>query len=201
MPFWSTPLNAREDVINDPKRKFRFIVTFTGITPGEGSTGAALWYAKTAAKPSFTIAATEHKYLNHTFYYPGAVTWNEVAITLVDPMDPDMTSALAQIVKAGGYEPPADQTARNTMTKSSAVKALGQVQISQIDHLGDPIETWTLFNAFISDLKFGDLAYGDDELVEITVTLKYDWAKIDADGKTAFTGPLEGGSEVGGEGP
>jgi hypothetical protein len=32
-------------------------------------------------------------------------------------------------------------------------------------------------NAFVQDVKFGDsLAYGDDELVELSLTMKYDWA-------------------------
>ena len=65
MPFWSTNFGQNK-TLKDPKRNHRFIVEFGGVaaTPG----GAVAWYAKTAAKPSFTIAENEHKYLNHTFY-------------------------------------------------------------------------------------------------------------------------------------
>jgi len=196
MPFWASDFSSTDTAITEPKRKFRFLVRFTGITGGSTGDSTALWYAKTAAKPSFTIAATEHKYLNHTFYYPGAVTWNEVAITLVDPLEPDVAGKLSQIVKAAGYVPPGTADDRSTMTKGKAAQALGQVSITQIDHTGTKeLETWTLFNAWISDVKYGDLAYGDDELVELTVTLKYDWAKIqDSAGKTAFEGPLQAGT-------
>ena len=104
MPFWST--NFGEDTnLKDPKRQFRFTVSITGINSDNG--GPLLWYAKSVTKPTFTVAEAEHKYLNHTFYYPGAVTWNECDIKMVDPAgDPDAAATLAAIVQASGYKPP-----------------------------------------------------------------------------------------------
>ena len=174
MAFWSKNF-ADKPLLNDPKRKFRFKVTFNGIK----SDGGVLWYAKTATKPSFQIASTEHKYLNHTFYYPGAVTWQDVTITLVDPTNPDMAASLAGIIEAGGYRPPAKPDDYTTMTKASAVSSLGTVTVTQIDHEGKELETWTLWNAFITELKFGDLEYGADDLTELSVTMKYDWAQLE----------------------
>ena len=65
------------------------------------------------------------------------------------------------------------------MATPQAAGALGSVIITQIDHEGKPLETWTLWNSFISDIKYGDLAYGDDALTETTVTLRYDWARVE----------------------
>ena len=65
------------------------------------------------------------------------------------------------------------------MSEASAAGALGSVMITQIDAEGNPLETWTLWNAFIVNLKFGDLAYGEDDLTELTVDLKYDWASVE----------------------
>jgi len=96
MPFWSTDFRA-DTTLKDPKRKFRFTVSFTGIQAAQG--GAVLWYAKTVSKPSFQIASSEHKYLNHTFYYPGSVTWQDITLTLVDPVEPDMAATLSDIVR------------------------------------------------------------------------------------------------------
>ena len=176
MPFWSE--NHGENAsLKDPKRNFRFKIEFQGI---QGAQGPMLWFAKTVAKPSFAIASAEHKYLNHTFYYPGSVTWNDITITMVDPSDPDMAATMSAIVEGGGYKPPTDATSLQTMSKASAVNALGNVIITQLDSQGAPLETWTLWNAFITDLKFGDsLAYGDDNLTELSVTLKYDWARVE----------------------
>ena len=177
MPFWSENFANNPDM-KDPKRNFRFIVECGGInaTPG----GAVAWYAKTAAKPSFAIANAEHKYLNHTFYYPGSVTWNPITIVMVDPVNPDMSATFSDIITQGGYAPPTDTTALGTTSKAKAAVALGAVTVTQIDSNGNPLETWTLWNPFIEDIKYGDtLAYGDDNLTEVSVTLRYDWARIE----------------------
>ena len=126
MPFWSTNFGENTD-LKDPKRNFRFTVEFTGIQAAQG--GATLWYAKSVAKPSFTISTSEHVYLNHKFFYPGAVTWNDITVNLVDPADPDITATLSDIVIQSGYSPPTDATAQNmnSMSKAKAAGALGTV--------------------------------------------------------------------------
>jgi len=182
MAFWSDNF-AGETELKDPKRKFRFRVEFGGIQGG-ATGGQTLWYAKTATKPSFQINSAEHKYLNHTFYYPGSVTWQEVTVTMVDPTDPDMAATLSAIVEAGGYSPPADSTDFTTMSKSSAAQALGTVIVTQMDAAGNDLEQWTLWNAFITEVKYGDLEYGADDLSELSVTLKYDWARIKTAGNS-----------------
>jgi len=178
MPFWSTDFGQSTN-LNDPKRKFRFVVSFDGIQDPQG--GAVLWYAKTVNKPSFQISEQEHKYLNHTFFYPGSVTWQEISVTLVDPVEPDMAATLSDIVQQSGYQIPTTADQRTTMSKAKAANALGSVIITQIDHAGDPLETWTLWNSWIKELKYGDLEYGSDELTELTVTLKYDWARVETE--------------------
>ena len=191
MPFWST--NFGEDTtLKDPKRKFRFTVEFQGVAAAIG--GAVMWYAKTVSKPSFQIASSEHKYLNHTFYYPGSVTWQDVQLTLVDPVDPDMTATLSDIIVQSGYSPPSDTNSLSTMSKAKAAGALGTVIITQIDSDGKPLETWTLWNSFITELKYGDLEYGGDDLTEMSVTLKYDWARVETDGESVAVAG-SGGSE------
>tara|TARA_B100001123_G_scaffold451047_1_gene626322 strand:- start:13975 stop:14565 length:591 start_codon:yes stop_codon:yes gene_type:complete len=190
MPFWST--NFGEDTtLKDPKRQFRFTVEFQGIQATQG--GAALWYAKTVTKPSFAIASAEHKYLNHTFYYPGSVTWQDVTVTLVDPVEPDMAATLSDIVVQSGYTPPTDASSLTTMSKAKAAGALGTVIITQIDSDGNELEKWTLWNSFLTEVKYGDLAYGTDDLTEMSVTLKYDWARVQtfAGGSSAVVGSGE----------
>ena len=179
MAFWT---KTGGDLV-EPKRKFRFKVEFMGLDSAKQGGTSTLWYAKTAAKPSFQISAAEHKYLNHTFYYPGSVTWQDVAITLVDPTNPDMAASLSAIVQAAGYSPPTDANDLSSMSKSSAAAALGTVNIHQLDADGGELESWTLQNAWITELKYGDLEYGGDDLTELSITLKYDWAVV----KTANT--------------
>ena len=174
--FWSSDYSAKESGIKDPKRKFRFKVEIAGLQDATDS--STVWYAKTATKPSFQIAAAEHKYLNHTFYYPGTVTWQDVTITLVDPTSPDVADAFGAIMGDAKYGIPDDDSTFTTMTKASIASALGVVAISQLDGDGTAVETWTLHNAFVTEFKFGDLEYGGDDLTELSMTLKYDWATM-----------------------
>lgn len=190
MPFWTKDASTTDTA---PKRKFRFLVTFDGINATIG--GAALWYAKTAQKPSFSINAAEHKYLNHTFYYPGNVTWNEVTIALVDPAVPDMAATIADIVATGGYNIPSLDSVLTTTTisKGKAVGSLGVVTVAQLDADGKELEKWTLHNAWIRDVKFGDLEYGSDDLTQVDIILRYDWATLVVTGTDGSAATGEGG--------
>ena len=190
MPFWSDNF-GESNALKDPKRQFRFKVEFTGISAPQG--GSLLWYAKTVSKPSFTIETAEHQYLNHKFYYPGAVSWDPVSLTLVDPRDPDMTATLSDIINLSGYNPPSNPNSLGTMSKAKAAGALGTVYISQIDGDGNEIEKWTLWNGFLTNVKYGDLAYGNDDLVEMSVEIRYDWARVETlDGVSRATAGSEG---------
>ena len=176
MPFWSNS-HTQDPTLRDPKRKHRFTVTFNGI---QSSTGGNLaWFAKTATKPGYTINSVEHKYLGHTFYYPGSVQWDEMTLTLVDPVDPDVTATFADIATQSGYTPPTDANALQTISKAKASFALGTVIITQLDADGAPVEEWTLWNAFLTSVKQDDLDYTSDELTTTTITMRFDWARVE----------------------
>ena len=194
MPFLST--NFGEDTtLKDPKRQFRFYVEFSGIASPVG--GATLWYAKTVSKPSFTVDAVEHNYLNHVFKYPGKVTWQDMTVTLVDPVEPDMAATLSDILVQSGYSPPTDATTdqMGTISKAKAAGALGTIIVTQIDSNGAELEKWTLWNSFISEVKYGDLAYGTDDLTEMSLTIKYDWARIQTFAGGSVLSAGDGGTE------
>ncbi len=175
MPFWSD--DFRNNKLNDPKRQFRFKVEITGINADTG--GGLVWYAKTINKPSFEISKGEHTYLNHKFYYPGGVTWNPITMTMVDPRDPDIAATLSDIVTLAGYTPPSTPNDLGSMSKSRSAGAIGTVFISQLDGDGNEIEKWTLWNAFITKVDYGQLQYeGGEGLVEVTMDLSYDWARV-----------------------
>ena len=189
MAFWSTPKQGE-----DPKRAFRFRLSI-------GSLGF-VWYAKTVDRPSFTVETGEHKFLNHTFYYPGHVNWTEVTATLVDPTEPDAAKLLNQIVELSGYGPPNSELDQTTIGKYAGTQALGSVRIEMLPASGgatsgaasqdapDAIETWELRNAFITGITHSQLDYSSEDLSTIEVKFRYDWAEcITADGTDIYEGP------------
>jgi hypothetical protein len=174
--FWT-------DATLEPKRGYRFLVTL-GNMPG-----GATYFVKSVSKPGLKISAKEHMYLGHKFHYPGLVTWdpNPISIKLVDPVSPDASQNLSAIIQAAGYVVPKNAAHVTTMSKGAAVGALGTVVIKQLNESHGPqglgggvaVETWTLNNAFIEGVKFGDMDYSKEELTEIEVSVRYDWATLE----------------------
>ena len=161
--FWNEP-----DV--EPKRKFRWV-----LSVGDGTIPA--WVIKKVTKPTFTVSEVKHSFINHSFYYPGRVEYNEVEFTLVDPVDPDMASNILQIIMDSGYHlPETEGIAKQTITKGEAVTSLNHCYIQQIDSDASIIEQWDLTNAWVKEVNFGDLDYESDDINEITVKMRYDYA-------------------------
>lgn len=160
--FWSDPTV-------EPKRQFRFLVNIGGIPQ---------WIIKTSGKPNFALGETIHPYLNHSFKFPGRVAWEDVSITLVDPVAPDASREMLNILLNSGYHFPTDPNDTSTVSKASAVNSLGRVVIAQIGaDEGDIIEEWELVNAWLKAVNFGTLDYESDDLTSLELTISYDYAQ------------------------
>lgn len=175
-----------------PKRKFRFLVNFSELSN-------LTFMAKSAAKPSYEMGSQEHNVLNHVFKFPGIVKWNDIDVTFIDAVDPNVGSKFYSALVASGYIPPVNEAALTTgVTKVNTHSTIGEVKIKQLDGGGvillpgqDPsdaaldttrvVDEWTLKNAFIKSVKFGDgLDYTSEDLVDISVSLTYDYATYSA---------------------
>ena len=167
--FWS-------DGQIEPKRSFRWYFSITGA-----ENTLETYAIKTVKKPSFTVTEVPHPYVAHTFYYPGRVTWNTIDVTFVDPVAPDHSSILTNILYEGGYRiPKTEEIARQSFSKQNFVAAMGTPVIAQIDADANVIERWQLANAFITNVDFGQLDYSSEELVVVSLTLRYDYATLEA---------------------
>ena len=206
MSFWSN-----HEI--EPKRKYRWILDIGGIP---------FWTIKKVDKPSWTISTAEHAFINHKFYFPGRMEYNEVSFTIVDSTSPDAAETLRQIVSASGYRLPEDaNTATQSITKQAAVNALGTITIKQItgggnmnaaanvdnnrqgaytpgQDSGDIVEAWVLKNAFITSVEFGDLDYTSDDLNEITIKVRYDYAYLNNKDRGLAANSVEVSQRIGG---
>jgi len=171
MGFWS-------DLNMDPKRSFRWLFYISKI--------AKPYLCRSVKKPSFSVGNISHQFVNHTFYYPGRVSWNPVDVSIVDPAggglgyDTEDTSvSLLNAISASGYQNPdrgGPDGSVTSISKAAASKYIGEPVIEQIDGEGRTIEEWTLHNAWIESADFGSLDYGSEEMVSLSMTLRYDWA-------------------------
>jgi len=166
MTFWS-------QTSVEPKRSFRWLLYLSGMPQ---------FIVTKVKKPGFSVGSTPHNFLNYEFKYPGRVTWAPINFTVVDPVTPDSTASLYAILENAGYKLPTDynEATAQTISKSGMVQALGtQIKLVQLDAVGNPLETWTVNNPQITSIDFGDLDYGNDGMVNITVNLNYDWATLE----------------------
>mgnify|MGYP005826801005 CR=1 FL=1 len=157
----------------EPKRSFRWLLYLSGMPQ---------FIVTKVKKPGFSVGNTPHNFLNYEFKYPGRVTWAPINFTVVDPVTPDSTESLYAILQNAGYKLPTDyeEAGARTISKQGMVQALGtQIKLAQLGAEGTPIETWTVNNPQITSIDFGDLDYGNDGLINITVNLVYDWATIE----------------------
>lgn len=175
MSFWTSPQI-------EPIRKYRFQIQ----TPTSYVFADQWWWAKSIEKPSYEFNTAEYQLTNHKFKFPGILTWNDISITIVDD-NSQTTSGGSQSNRAFGlmsnlsyiYRNPKaindDQGAKEPSINGS----ITQIIINQVDAEGKTLEKWTLHDAFVKSVSFGDLAYADDELVEITLGISYDYATLE----------------------
>jgi hypothetical protein len=157
-----------------PKRGFRFLVTL------DIDNKNLSYMAKSVDKPSYTVTSTPHKFFNHTFHYPGRVEWNSISLTLVDAMQPNGSEALYNYLSEIGYVVPLsneNDITERSITKTSATAATQIIKIQEIDGNGRVGGEWVLNNPFITEANFGQQSYDSEDLMEISITLQYDWAE------------------------
>ena len=179
MAFWT-------DQSAEPKRKFRFrVIIFDSTTA---------WYAKSITAPSFEMSSIEHHFSDHVFHYPGKIKWNDITVTLVDPAgEDDVVDKTLELIEKAGYRIPTGAGLANgsdfdSFSKADLVGNNGNVILEALSQDGQEIlEEWTLNNAFISSVKFGDFDYSSEDMREIELTFKYDWASCNVEGNNYFT--------------
>ena len=172
--FWASPSL-------EPKRQHRWLLHLptTNIQP---------YVVKKVNKPSFTVNETEHQFFGHSFWYPGQVKWNEISLTLVDPVEKDSSGLVQNLLINSGYVNPGDGRTGDllmTVSKAESVTALGNtIFLEQYGPANQKIEEWQIWNPWIKEAKFGDLDYTSDDMVELELTLRYDWAVMTLTGAT-----------------
>lgn len=172
--FWSEKSN-----IIEPKRKYRFTVEILAFLGKPDVTTSVVWFAKSATIPSYSVTSVQHKFLDNLYHFPGHVEWNELSVKMVDPVSPDAVFLTHAILGHSGYVVPSDAAGSySTMSKKkSAIGAkLQGLVLTQLTADGNPLEKWTLANPFLTGVEFGEFVYEGDDLREIDMKMKYDWA-------------------------
>ena len=166
--FWGDPNS-------EPKKAYNWLMGFNNVPQ---------WTLKTVTKPNFTITESSTNFLGHSFYHPGRVEWQAIDATLGDPVQPDTAAHMMTLLRQMGYDYPDGLDWANGrgglwptgISKRRAVQAMGETYIVQLNADGDELERWTLKNPFITKAEFGSLDYSSDEMVDVSISIRYDYA-------------------------
>lgn len=192
MSFWS----QQEPFNPEPLRQYRWYMYFNKsvdeFNPNVKETAGLqefIFALKECGKPEYKIETSQHVLINHTFNYPKNLVWQPINVKMVSAVTQTNSLALAlnSVINQSGYIIPKEP--QNTQL-SKKLASFTSIQIIQID-AGDfvvqedksivfktnEIDIWTLRNAFITNVKFGNLSYSSDDFVDVDFTITYDYAE------------------------
>jgi hypothetical protein len=143
----------------EPKVANRFIMYIEGIPA---------YLIKAAGRPGITFGDVVLEHINVKRKLKGKADWQDVSITLYDPVVPSAAQAVMEWVRLSHESVTGRDGYSDFYKKDITFNALGPV--------GDKVEEWTLKGAYIASVTMGDMDWGTDTQIEIGLTLKYDYA-------------------------
>jgi hypothetical protein len=154
-----------------PKLKFRFRGTFENFGVSNPKTELTK-QIMTFARPQVTFDPIEIPIYNSKIYIAGRPTWAAVAVTLRDDAGGNVSRLVGEQL----------QKQFDFMEQASAASGSDYKFVTTLEMLDgangttEPtvLETWQLYGCFLTDVNYGDVDYGSNEPVVITMSVRYD---------------------------
>ena len=143
----------------EPKLQNRFIMQIDGINA---------YLIKAMSRPSLESETVELDHMNVTRYVKGKSKWSTLDITLYDPVVPSAAQQVIEWVRLH-HESVTGRDGYADFYKKD-------ITFNLLDPVGAVVEEWELKGTFIETAEFGDLAFDSSDPVEISLTLRYDYA-------------------------
>lgn len=146
----------------EPLRKNRWLLRFPA------DLGIQEWWLESASRPNITQKETEIPFLNASTYVVGRYNWETIQVTLRDPIGPSASQAIMEWVRL--------HSESVTGRQGYAAGYKRDVELEMLDPTGVVVQKWILKNTMLTTANFGDLNYSTDDLANITITLRFDYA-------------------------
>jgi hypothetical protein len=146
----------------EPKMKNRFIMEIAGIPS---------YLIKAGNRPNIQFEPVTLEHINLKRKLKGKGEWQDLEITLYDPIVPSGAQAVMEWVR----------TSHESLTGRDGYADFYKkdIDIYMLGPVGDKIENWKLKGAFILNAQFGELDWTSNDPAEITLTLAYDYAILE----------------------
>ena len=145
----------------EPKLKNRFIMNIDGINA---------YLIKAINRPSLESDEVVLEHMNVTRYVKGKGRWQELQCTLYDPVVPSAAQSVMEWVRLSHESVTGRDGYSDFYKKEVTFQLLGPV--------GDVVEEWVLKGCFIESATFNDLDFASSDPVDVTLSLKYDYAVL-----------------------
>lgn len=142
----------------EPKVQNRFIIGIDGIPS---------YMVRAAQRPSFAFNPIVLDHINLKRKLKGKIEWEDVTMTLYDPIVPSAAQAIMEWVRLSHEALTGRDGYAEFYKKDIDFWALGPV--------GDKVEQWKFKGAWISSFGGGSFDWGTDDPAEIEITITYDY--------------------------
>ena len=154
-------LNTNEIMFTafEPKLQNRFIMYIDGIPA---------FLVKKISRPNIQFGEVTLDHINVKRKIKGKADWQNVTATLYDPVTPSGAQAVMEWVRLSHESVTGRDGYSDFYKKDIRFNALGPV--------GDVVEEWILKGAYASQANFGEMDWATDTPVEISLTIRMDYA-------------------------
>jgi phage tail-like protein len=126
---------------------------------------------KTGNRPQLNFEKVTIDHINVKRQLKGKGEWQDLEVTLYDPIVPSAAQAVMEWVRLGHESITGRDGYADFYKKDIDIFMLGPV--------GDKVEQWKLIGAFPTQVNFGDLDASSNEVATVTMTLTYDYAILE----------------------
>ena len=146
----------------EPKQQNRFILYMDGMST---------YMVRGLSSIGLTQNKITLNYINVLRNIKGKTVWDDVTLTLYDPITPSGAQAVMEWVRLGHESVTGRDGYSDFYKKDLTLNVLGPV--------GDVVSEWVLKGALITAAQFGDYNYENvDTVQEISLTLAIDYAVL-----------------------
>ena len=146
----------------EPKMKNRYVMEFDGVPS---------YMVKAASRPSIQFEPVVLDHINVKRKLQGKGEWQDITITLYDPIVPSAAQAVMEWIRLGHESITGRRGYADFYKKDIDLYMLGPV--------GDKIEQWKIKGAFIQAANFGDLAFESNDVATIELTISMDYCILE----------------------
>ena len=143
----------------EPKLKNRFIMQIDGINA---------YLIKSMNRPSLESDEVVLEHMNVTRYVKGKWSWQPLEIMLFDRVVPSASQQVIEWIRLH-HESVTGRDGYSDFYKKN-------ITFNLLDPVGAVVEEWELKGAYIQSANFGDMDFASSDPVEISLTLRYDYA-------------------------